>query len=136
MIGLESVPLRGSVWLKRVAQACGSDLFSNLRLCRSPCGKPLAFRPLQFSKAAMPLRRSLEEFHNRPRKARGFPHGGRQSREFGRYIASLNVAVSPSPRLAVTHSHRLPVSVFHIRPVAINNSAFRIAAPAAPRIVL
>ena len=54
----------------------------------------MAFRALPFSKAATPPRRSLEEFYNQPRKAGGFPHGGRHSRGFELYIASFNGPVA------------------------------------------
>ena len=83
----------------------------------------------------MPLRRSLEEFYTDHGKPEAFRTEGGKAASLSD-TASLNVEVSSSPHLPVTHSPRLPVSLFHIRPVAINNSAFRIAAPAAPRIVL
>src|SRR6185369_2227779 len=55
---------------------------TGLRLCRLPCGKPLAFRQARISLAAMPPEAKPLPILWSIRKARGFPHGRRQSRIF------------------------------------------------------
>jgi len=52
-----------------------------MRLCRLPCGKPPAFRQVRNSFAATPPEAKPLILLSNERKARGFPHGTRQSRK-------------------------------------------------------
>ena len=51
------------------------------RLCRIPCGKPLAFRLVRDSLGGFAARGEASPFISDERKAGGFPHGRRQSRK-------------------------------------------------------